>query len=91
MDAKELIKGIRAFKDELSGVEKKVLKTFPMKSEWVEKFAILEDLTEQIAQMEAKRQSLRQGFWSTVELESEIYDKQMRVNKETNEIEVLED
>lgn len=68
----------------------KIIKTIPMKKEWIAKWEKFQEIKKKIEELKTEANSRRRIFWATVEEDTQIFDN-MKVNRETNEIEVLED
>lgn len=71
-------------------LNRKVLRSVPVKKEWK---ALLDDMTKKQAAekaAESKASTAKALFWATVETDLDE-DSSMRINRETNEIEILED
>lgn len=79
---------IRSMIDNESGG--KIIKTIPMKKEWIAKWEKFQEIKKKIEELKTEANSRRRIFWATVEEDTQIFDN-MKVNRETNEIEVLED
>lgn len=67
-----------------------VKQTIPMRPEWTEQVARMEELRKEINFMVKKYQSLQRAFWAKVEADTEIVDR-MRYDEDKKVIEVMED
>ena len=75
----------------------KVVRSFPAKPEWVKdwtanrtKVMELELMTDALKKKFMELSTYRSAFWAKVEIDMGVFDKHLRFNEDTKEIEVLE-
>jgi len=83
----KISEALEAMKEGLHG---KVTKTYPMRSEWRKRYAELDKADKEADVAQEKRNTLKRAFWSQVEIDLGIYDKNLHYNPETDEVEVME-
>ncbi len=71
--------------------DKVVEKTIPMKPEWKKLREEWMKHRDAYKEAEAKASTLRKAFWSKVEMDSGIYNQEMEVDDENNEIKIFAD
>jgi hypothetical protein len=83
---KDLVEHIKQIHDKCEGT---VEKTIPIKPEWRKQIVELKNVESELEQLAAKRRTLKNAFWSRVEIDINTYDRSLRYNLDTDEIEVL--
>src|SRR6185295_12402195 len=73
------------------GSKEKVVKSFSMKPAWLKTYKEMAKAREESDTLANKANSLKRAFWSTIELETDDFNHNMRINTTTLEIEVLEE
>lgn len=74
----------------LGELDRKVVKTVPLKADWAKKFEAFKKVREEANKLDEKATSLKKLFWATVENDLNDY-RNMSINTDTNEIEIYED
>lgn len=87
----ELLKKAKQTVEEIEKEEENivVLNTFPMKDAWKKQYVEMERMAEEGQKLMYKLKTFRQHFWSTIEMETGIFDHPMRVN-DAGMIEVID-
>lgn len=69
--------------------QRKVVKTFPCKSEWLKVYKKYLEKAEDISIAMAELKTLKNKFWADIEISIGNFSGDKKYNPETNEIEIL--
>lgn len=67
-----------------------VIQSFPMKDAWRKRYLEMEEIAAQGQALMNRLNTYRKHFWSSIEMETGIFDNAMRINEKTGMIEVID-